>query len=368
VQQPHIYETITTWYIFKRGEKMDGKMNVAVMTEARKMEWVKKDIPQPAPGELLIKIEYVGVCGSDLHFYEMGRLGNWVPDGPLVLGHEPGGIVAGAGEGVKDFKEGDRVAIEPGVPCGKCEMCKKGMYNLCYDMSFMAIPGEREGVFSDYCVHPAGMCYKLPDNVDTMEGALIEPLAVGFHAAAIAEAEIGQSAVVLGCGCIGLVTIMVLKARGINEIYAVDMIEKRLAKAEELGVKRIFNASEENIEEFVKTLPGGGVNLVFETAGAEFTTKQSAKLIKNGGRVILVGMCAEPEVVMDIGSLSAKEGDVKTIFRYRNLYPAAIQAVSEGTVPLKSIVSHEFDFKDVIEGVAYNVDHKDDVIKAVIKY
>lgn len=347
---------------------MEGKMNVAVMTGARQMEWVERDIPKTGKGELLVKLEYVGVCGSDLHFYEMGRLGNWIPDGPLVLGHEPGGIVVEVGEGVNGFSVGDRIAIEPGVPCGECEMCKKGMYNLCYDMSFMAIPNEREGVFSDYCVHPANMCYKLPDNVTTLEGALIEPLAVGFHAASMANAEIGQSAVVLGCGCIGLVTIMVLKARGINEIYAVDVIEKRLKKAEELGAKRIFNGKEENIEEFVKTLPGGGVNLVFETAGTEFTTKQSAKLIKNGGRVVLVGMCAEPEVVMDIGSLSAKEGDVKTIFRYRNLYPAAIQAVSEGIIPVKSIVSHEFDFKDVIEGVAYNVDNKADVIKAVIKY
>ena len=347
---------------------MSEMMNVAVMTEAKKMEWVQREVPVPAEGELLIKLEYVGVCGSDLHFYENGRLGNWVPDGPLVLGHEPGGIVEEVGPGVTGFQKGDRVAIEPGVPCGTCEMCKKGLYNLCPDMSFMAIPKERDGVFSDYCVHPANMCYRLPDNVDTMEGALIEPLAVGFHAAEVAGAKIGQSAVVLGCGCIGLVTIMVLKARGVNEIYAVDVIDKRLDKAKEVGATRVFQAKEENIEEFVKLLPGKGVDLVFETAGAEFTTRQSAKLIRNGGRVVLVGMCAEPEIVVDIGSLSAKEGDLKTIFRYRNLYPTAIKAVSEGIIPLKSIVSHVFDFKDVIEGVAYNVENKSDVIKAVIKY
>lgn len=347
---------------------MNGKMNVAVMTEAKKMEWVERDIPTPGPGEVLVKLEYVGVCGSDLHFYEAGRLGNFIPDGPLVLGHEPGGAVVEVGEGVTSLVPGDKVAIEPGTGCGTCEMCKKGLYNLCPDMSFMAIPGQREGVFSDYCVHPADVCFKLPDTMDTMEGALIEPLAVGFHAAELAEAKIGQSAIVLGCGCIGLVTIMVLKARGISEIYVVDVIDKRLAKAKEVGAKEVFNGKEVNIEEFVKTLPGGGVDLVFETAGTEFTTRQSAKLIKNGGRVVLVGMCANPEVTVDIGSLSAKEGDLKTIFRYRNLYPAAIKAVSEGIIPLKSIVSHEFDFKDVIEGVEYNVNNKHDVIKAVIKY
>ncbi len=347
---------------------MEGKMKVAIMTKARKMEWTEKKIPVPKKGEVLIKLEYVGICGSDLHFYEQGRLGNWVPDGPLVLGHEPGGVVVEIGEDVTSLKVGDRVALEPGVPCGTCSMCKKGLYNLCPDMSFMAIPNERDGVFSEYCAHPANMCFKLPDNVDTMEGALIEPLAVGFHAAEVADAKIGQSAVVLGAGCIGLVTIMVLKARGVTEIYAVDMIDKRLAKAKEIGATRVFNAKEENIEEFVKTLPGGGVDLVFETAGAEFTTRQTAKLIKNGGRVVLVGMCANPEVMIDIGSLSAKEGDLKTIFRYRNLYPTAIKAVSEGIIPLKSIVSHVVDFKDVIEGVEYNVNNKHDVIKAVVKY
>lgn len=347
---------------------MEKQMAVAVLTQAKKMEWIKRDVPKPDANELLIKLEYVGVCGSDLHFYQDGKLGNWVPDEPLVLGHEPGGVVVGIGADVKGFAIGDKVAIEPGVPCGKCKMCKEGKYNLCFNMSFMAIPNEREGVFSDYCVHPADMCYNLPDNMDTMEGALIEPLAVGFHAAALANAKIGQSAVVLGCGCIGLVTIMVLKARGINDIYAVDVIPKRLNKAKELGAKRIINAKEEEIEEIVKELPGQGVNLVFETAGTEVTTRQSAKLITNGGIVVLVGMCANPEVVVDIGSLSAKEGEIKTIFRYRNLYPTAIKAVSEGVIPIKSIVSHEFDFQDVIEGVAYNVDHKSDVIKAVIKY
>lgn len=347
---------------------MEKMMNVAILTGARKMEWTKREIPQPKADEVQVKLEYVGICGSDLHFYQDGKLGNWVPDGPLVLGHEPGGVVTAIGEGVTELKIGDKVALEPGVPCGTCKMCREGKYNLCYDMSFMAIPNEREGVFSDYCVHPANMCYKLPENMDTLEGALIEPLAVGFHAAKLANAQSGQSAVVLGCGCIGLVTIMVLKARGINEIYAVDVIPKRLAKAKEVGAMQIINGREGNIEEIVSKLPGGGVDLVFETAGSEFTTRQSAKLIRNGGIVVIVGMCAEPEVVVDLGSLSAKEGELKTIFRYRNLYPTAIKAVSEGMIPLKSIVSHEFDFKDVIDGVAYNVDHKEDVIKAVVKY
>jgi len=347
---------------------MTGTMKVAVMTAARQMEWVERDIPETKPGELLIKLEYVGVCGSDLHFYQDGRLGNWIPDGPLTLGHEPGGMVVEVGAGVEGFAPGDKVAIEPGVPCGVCEYCKRGDYNLCEQMSFMAIPGEREGVFSEYCAHPANMCYKLPDNMDTMEGALIEPLAVGFHAVQSSGAKIGQSAIVMGCGCIGLVTIMVLKASGINEIYAVDVLNKRLDKAKELGVTKAINGAETDIVAFASSLPGGGTDLVFETAGNAKTTLQTAKLVKKGGSVTLVGMAPDPEITYDIGSLMDKEAQLHTVFRYRNLYPTAIAAVSQGVIPLKSIVSHEFDFKDVIKGVAYNVDNKQEVIKAVIKY
>lgn len=346
---------------------MDGNMKAAVMYSAGNMRLEERKIPKIRPDELLIKIEYVGICGSDLHFYEAGRLGNWVADSPLILGHEPGGVVVEAGEAVKDFSPGDRVAIEPGVPCQKCDTCKEGTYNLCPDMSFMAIPGEREGAFMEYCAHPANMCFKLPPQVSTMEGALIEPLAVGLHAVSVSGAKFGQSAVVLGCGCIGLVTIMSLKAAGIDEIYAVDLIEKRLNKAKEAGASRTFAAGKDSIETFVKSLPDGGVDLVYETAGAEVTTLQAAKLVKKGGVVTLVGMCPNPEIKVDIGSLSEKEGTLKTVFRYRNMYPKAIKLISQGKIPLASIVSHIYSFEDICEGVAYNVGHKDDVIKAVIK-
>lgn len=342
-----------------------AKMKLSVMTEKRKLEWLTVDIPQPALGMLLVKLEYVGVCGSDLHFYSDGQLGNWVPDGPLTLGHEAGGVVAGVGAGVSGFQPGDRVALEPGVPCGKCGFCKRGLYNLCEHMSFMAIPGERDGAFAEYCAHPADMCYKLPDNVDTMEGALIEPLAVGFHAVSLAVARVGQSAVVLGCGCIGLVTIMALRACGVREIYAADTIEKRLAKAEELGAEP-FLVGSRDLAAFAAGI--GGVDHVFETAGNETTTLQTAKLVKKAGTVTLVGMTARPEITYDVGSLMEKEATLHTVFRYRNLYPTAIAAVSSGSVPLKSIVSDVCPFDELPEALERNLNNKNNVIKMVIKF
>lgn len=347
---------------------MEGKMKVAVMTSAMNMEWTERDIPKIKDNELLIKLEYVGVCGSDLHFYSEGRLGNWVPDGPLVLGHEPAGVVAEIGSCVEGFEVGDRVALEPGVPCGECEECRKGLYNLCANVEFMAIPNEKDGVFSEYTAHAASMCFKLPDNVSTLEGALIEPLAVGMYSCELSNAKLGDTAIVLGCGCIGLVTIMALKARGVSEIYAVDVLDKRLEKAKEVGATKIFNGKIDDIEEFVKTLPGEGVNQVYECAGNRHTTLQTARLIKRGGKITLVGVSPEAVLEFDFASLNAMEGVVYSVYRYRNLYPAAIDAVSNGIIPLKSIVSHEYDFKDVIEAVNYNLENKDDVIKAVIKF
>ena len=346
---------------------MKGTMKVAVMTAPKKMEWVEREIPMPGPGELQIKLEYVGVCGSDLHFYSEGRLANWVPDGPLVLGHEPGGVVTALGDGVTGFEIGDKVAIEPGVPCGSCEDCLKGQYNLCRSVKFMAIPNEKDGVFSEYCVHAASMTFKLPANMTTLEGALIEPLAVGMHACELSNAKIGETAVVLGAGCIGLVTMMALKARGVSEIYVADILDKRLEKAKELGATKVFNSLNESIEDFVGQLPGGGVDQVYECAGSKVTTLQTCKLIKRAGKVTLVGVSPEPILEMDLATLNAMEGTIYSVYRYRNLYPAAIQAVSKGLIPLKEIVSHTYDFGDLIETIDYCLTNKDDVIKAVIK-
>jgi len=348
---------------------MEGKMKACVLVGKQKLEWVEREIPQPAKGELQIKLEYVGVCGSDLHFYQEGRLANWTLNGPLVLGHEPGGKVTAIGEGVEGFKIGDRVALEPGVPCGECEECRKGFYNLCKHVRFMAIPNEKDGVFSDYCVHDASMCYKLPDNVSTMEGGLIEPLSVGLHATELSNAKIGESAVILGSGCIGLCTLMALKARGVSEIYVSDMSQKRLDKALELGATKVFNISNgDDLRKFINSLPGGGVDQVYECAGSSVTTLETCRLIKRAGKVTLVGVSPNPVLELDIATLNAMEGTIYSVYRYRNLYPKAIAAVSSGAIPLKKIVSHEFSFDDCITAIEYSLNHKDEVIKSVIKY
>mgnify|MGYP000187674012 CR=1 FL=1 len=250
---------------------MDGKMKTAVMLGIGKMGFEEREIPVPKENEVLVKLEYVGICGSDLHYYETGAIGDYVVEPPFVLGHEPGGTVVEVGKGVKHLKVGDRVALEPGKTCGHCEFCRTGRYNLCPDVVFFATPPV-DGVFQEYVAHEADLCFKLPDNVSTLEGALIEPLAVGFHAAIQGDAHLGQKAVVMGAGCIGLVSMMALKARGVSEVYVVDLMEKRLAKAMELGATGVINGGTEDVEARIRELTkGSGADLVIETAGSEAT-------------------------------------------------------------------------------------------------
>ena len=261
---------------------MEGTMKVAVMEGINKIGFTEAPIPTPKADEVLVKLDYVGICGSDLHYYETGAIGNFIVEPPFILGHEPGGVVVEVGENVTHLKVGDKVALEPGKTCGHCEFCKQGKYNLCPDVIFFATPPV-DGVFQEYVAHEADLCFKLPENVSTMEGALIEPLAVGFHAANQGDAKLGQKAVVMGAGCIGLVSMMALKAKGVSEVYVVDIMDKRLEKAMELGATGVINGMKEDVLERVKELTGGlGTDLVIETAGTEITTRQAINIAKKG--------------------------------------------------------------------------------------
>ena len=342
-------------------------MKVAVMLGIGKMGFEERDIPQPKDDEVLVKLEYVGICGSDLHYYESGAIGDYVVKPPFVLGHEPGGTVVEVGKNVTHLKVGDRVALEPGKTCGHCEFCKTGRYNLCPDVVFFATPPV-DGVFQEYVAHEAGLCFKLPDNVSTMEGALIEPLAVGFHAARQGGAQAGQVAVVTGAGCIGLVSMMALKAMGVSKVYSVDVMDKRLDKALELGADGVINGSREDAVKKVMELTGGmGCDLVIETAGTEITTRQAVQMTKKGATIVLVGYSKTGEIKMPISLALDKELTFKTVFRYRHIYPMAIDAVASGRVNLKGIVTNEFALDDIQEAMDESVNNKADSVKAVVK-
>lgn len=346
---------------------MEGKMKTAVMLDTGKMGFEERAIPVPKDDEVLVKVEYVGICGSDLHYYEQGRIGNYIVEPPFVLGHESGGVVVEVGKGVTHLKVGDRVALEPGKTCGQCEFCRTGRYNLCPDVVFFATPPV-DGVFQEYVAHEAGLCFKLPDNVSTLEGALIEPLAVGFHAAKQGDAHLGQTAVVTGSGCIGLVSLLALQALGVSTVYVVDIMQKRLDKAMELGAAKTINGKEvDAVEEVMELTRGRGCDLVIETSGTEICARQGLEMLVKGGTLVQVGYSASGDMNLPMGLVCDKEITIKSVFRYRHIYPLAIQAVADGKVNLKGIVTNTFELDDIQNAMDSSVNNKADIVKAVIK-
>ncbi|MCB6202526.1 NAD(P)-dependent alcohol dehydrogenase [Extibacter muris] len=346
---------------------MDGMMKVAVMNGIGEMGYTERPIPQAKEDEVLVKLEYVGICGSDMHYYEMGRIGDYIVEPPFVLGHEPGGTVVEVGKNVTHLKPGDRVALEPGKTCGRCRFCREGKYNLCPDVVFFATPPV-DGVFQEYVAHPEELCFKLPENVSTLEGALIEPLAVGFHAAKQGGAHAGQTAVVFGAGCIGLVSMMALKACGVSRVYVVDVMQKRLDKALELGADGVINGKEDDVLALAKELTDGeGFDLAIETAGTEITTNQAIQAVRKGSNIVLVGYGKTGMMNMMMSLALDKEVTFKTVFRYRHIYPMAIDAVAQGKVNLKGIATHIFDFDDIQTAMDRSVNEKSEIVKAVVK-
>ena len=346
---------------------MNGKMKVAIMTDLKKIEFIERDIPKPKSDEVLVKLEYVGVCGSDLHYYEHGAIGNYIVKYPFVLGHECSGTVVEIGDNVKHLKVGDKVALEPGKTCGKCEFCKTGRYNLCPDVIFFATPPV-DGVFQEYVAHPESLSFKLPDNISTMEGALIEPLAVGMHAARQGDAKIGEIAFVTGAGCIGLCSMLALKAYGVSKVYVIDVMKKRLDKALELGASGIIDASKENVIERVLELTDGkGSDITIETAGSEITTNQAIEFAKKGSTVVLVGYSKTGKMNVNLSLSLDKELTFKTVFRYRHIFPLCIDAIESGAINIKNIVTNSYDFKDLQKALDDSVEDKMNIVKTVIK-
>ncbi|CAM4353570.1 NAD(P)-dependent alcohol dehydrogenase [Paenibacillus phoenicis] len=339
----------------------------AFMTDLKQMDIREIPVPEPKEKEVLVKLEYVGICGSDVHYYEHGKIGDFIVNGDFILGHECAGTVVAIGKGVKQLQVGDRVALEPGVTCGQCEFCKSGRYNLCPDVEFLATP-PYHGCFENYIAFPENMAFKLPSSITTREGALVEPLSVGMHAAKQGGVTLGSSVVILGAGCIGLTTLLASKAFGAIDITVVDVIPKRLDKALELGATRVINAAEMDAVKLIYELTDGeGVDIVMETAGAVKTVQQTAYMVKRGGTVVLVGMAPQDIIEYNFAKLLGKEAEIKTVFRYRNIYPQAIKAMDEGLIDVSGIVTHEYSFDEIAEAFDVNINRKNDVVKIIIK-
>lgn len=342
-------------------------MKVAVMEEKRRITIVEKTIPEIKEDEVLIRIRAAGVCGSDLHYYTEGRIGDMEVEMPFVLGHEVCGTIEKKGSKVTGLNEGQLVAIEPGIPCGDCEFCRSGHYNLCPEVRFLATP-PIDGAFAEYVSYPAKWVFPLPDGMTAIEGALVEPLAVGMHATEIAGASLGDTAFVFGCGCIGLTALLALKSRGVAKVYMSDMIQARREKALALGASEVFDPSRDNIAEKIQCLTDGrGVDSVYEMTGNSKALFQTMDLVRKGGVIVLVGMGSESIMPFDFGKLIWNEVQIRTCFRYKNIYPKAIRAIAAKQIDVMELISNQVTLDELPEALEYHVENKAEVIKMVVE-
>lgn len=296
------------------------------------------------PRDVRIKLHTVGICGSDVHYYTHGKIGPFVVNEPMILGHEASGTVIETGSAVSSLKVGDRVCMEPGIPDPNSRATRLGMYNIDPAVRFWATPPVH-GILRPTCVHPEAFTFKIPDNVSFAEAAMVEPLAVGVHAATKARIRPGDNAVVLGAGPIGLVTALAALAAGCARVYVTDLAAKKLEIAGSLSRAIIpVNAKSENLVDIVKRdTDGWGVDVVFEATGSPNAARSVFEPLAPGGCVVMIGGQPEP-IQYDAGAAMVREARVENIFRYAHVFPRCVGMLSSGAIDVKPLITRTFDF------------------------
>ena len=314
---------------------------------------------------MLVAVGEVGICGSDVHYYEHGRIGDYVVEEPLVLGHESAGEVVAVGDDVVGLEPGDRVALEPGVPCRRCPHCKRGDYHLCESVEFMATP-PHDGAFTEYVAWPADYAYELPESVSTTEGALCEPLSVGIHACRRGNVGTGDTVLITGAGPIGLLAMETARAAGATDILLADVVDSKVEFARERGADRAIDVSQTDLEVAVDEYTDGvGADVVIEASGAEPSIRATLNTVRRGGTVVLVGLASEAEVPFDVLDLIDNEIDVHGSFRYKDTYDAAIDLLADDAVDVEGLV----DFRSTLDGLddAFQRAMDPDVVKGMVE-
>lgn len=322
---------------------------------------------KPGKNEVLLRTTCVGICGSDVHYWKHGYIGNFLLDEPIILGHETCAEVVEVGPDVKNFKVGDRVCTEPAVPCRVCVTCKEGNYNLCTQISCHATP-PHSGTLTQYFIHPVDYTFKLPDNMSDEEGAMIEPLTVAVYACKRAQVTVGKKVLITGAGPIGLFNIMVAKALGAEQVIVTDINEKRLELARSVGASNtvlITKDTEEaklvnHIKETLEQMP----DITIECSGAPSSTRLALLATKQGGTVVIVGHGPQ-NVSLPIADAAIREVNIMGSFRYRNCFPLSIALVSSGKVNLKPLISHRFAFNQTLD--AFNTAFRGEGVKVMIR-
>jgi len=333
----------------------------AVLVEPEKIVIEEVERPKPGEGEVLIRVEVCGICGSDIHMFH-GTHPFVKP--PIVQGHEFSGVVEEIGPGVSRIEVGKRVTVEPSLICGRCYNCLRGRYNICNELRVLG--AQADGAFAEYIAVPERTVYEVPENMSFEEGALVEPLSVAVHAVERSSLEVGNNVVILGAGPIGLLITQVARVGGADRIVVTDLYERRLELAREFGADITINAKREDpVEVIHEELGRDGVDIVFEAVGVEATINQAIEMVRKGAEIVVVGVYGKsPQVKM--GLIQDREIVVKGVLMYAWNYPTAIRLIGERRVDVMRLITHRYPLTELEEAYRLLDREKEKTLKVMI--
>ena len=343
-------------------------MKAVVLTSIRKMELA--EVPEPSVKEdndVLLKIEMVGICGSDVHYYETGRIGSDIAEYPFIVGHECAATVQAVGSSVTRVKVGDRVAVEPAIVCHNCDQCKQGRENTCRNIKFLGCPGQVEGCLCEYIVMPEDCCFPIGDKLTFAQAVLCEPLAIAVYAVKQAHLRGGSDIAILGAGPIGLSCLITAGIENVKVCYVTEKVKERIEVAEKSGATWVGNPNKEDIVKEILGRQPAGMDVVFECAGQQETIDQAVELLKPGGKLMLIGIPRTEIISFIIDKMRRKEITLVNVRRQNKCTETAIDLIASGKVSVDFMATHRFKLEQTQQAFDMVAGYRDGVVKALIE-
>ncbi len=337
------------------------------LTGIHEMELI--EVPDPTinkPDELLIRVDTVGVCGSDIHYYSTGRIGDQVVRYPFTVGHECAGIIMKTGNEVTRFKSGDRIAIDPSMPCWKCDQCKTSRPHTCRNLKFLGCPGQAEGCLSEYIVMPESSCFKIPDQMTMEEAAIAEPLSIGVYAVRQSIPLENASAGILGFGPIGFSVLLAAQAAGGQQFFVTDKIDDRLKTARQQGVNYTGNPLKQDIVKEINETEQNQLDVVYECCGDQEAIDQAIDILKPGGKLMIIGIPESERMSFNVSKMRHKEITIQNVRRQVDCVQQAIDLIANKKISLEGFVTHRFTFNQTTEAFDLVEQYQDGVMKAMV--
>jgi len=345
-------------------------MKAIILTGIRRMEMVEKPMPQIINNtDVLIRMKVVGVCGSDIHYYTSGKIGIQVVRYPFTVGHEGAGEVLATGSNVIRVKAGDRIAIDPAMPCFQCDQCLAGRSHTCRKLKFLGNPGQAEGCLSEYIVMPETSCFPIQESMSFDEAAISEPLAIGVYATRLAQMNLsGKKIGILGFGPIGMSVLLPALHQGAAKIYVTDKIDSRLEIAGKCGADWTGNPSEEDIVAAITIKEEALLDLVFECCGQQDAVDQAIDILKPGGKLMIIGIPEFDRWSFPVDKLRHKEINIQNVRRQNNSLEETLTLLQENKVDVSRMPTHRFPFTRTQDAFDLVAGYRDGVMKAMIDF